>query len=132
MIKVLTEKSHYWIMIRLGNFLETLCFIVLGWTRFPSWQIVTGVLIMFVVRYSNWTKFVTSLMYLPAIFIIKKEIYNFDWIVKRTRLNSMKLMVLDHRNRDGWHFDWINEGNFIIKINYESGNVPCTRLLVFV
>jgi hypothetical protein len=56
---------------------------------------------MFVVRYSNWTKFVTSLMYLPAIFIIKKEIYNFDWIVKRTRLNSMKLMVLDHRNRDG-------------------------------
>jgi hypothetical protein len=63
-------------MIRLGNFLETLCFIVLGWTHFPSWQIVTGVLIMFVVRYSNWTKFVTGLMYLPAIFIIKKEIYN--------------------------------------------------------
>ena len=44
----------------------------------------------------------------------------------------MKLMVLDHRNRDGWHFDWINEGNFISKINFESGNVLYTILLVCV
>ena len=146
MIKVLEEKGHNWILMRLGNFLETLCFIVLGWTHFPSWQIVAGVLIMFVVMYSNWTKFVTGLMLTNnqnTIFLLsyhsitcyiyykERNIKSIHFAVKITRLNSMTLMVLDHKNRDGWHFVRINKGNFIRKINCESGNVADTSLLVY-